>query len=145
MNVLFLLLLLLGSTLFASCRSAQDENRLTDLEKAKVLRVQNPFGANRVEVPGAKGVFLGLKDCEVYRSISEDNVIVGWEKALGKPFYPLGVCSRSEINANGEYANAFLCVLGMGAGGGCSAGGNYRTKDGKNWEKEGKGKWVKEE
>ena len=108
------------------------------------MRIQNPFG-NRVEVPEAKGIFLGLKDCVVYRSISESNVILAWEKALGKPFYPMGVCSRGELTVNGEYAQAFLCVLGMGAGGGCSAGGNYRTRDGRAWEKETKGKWIKEE
>lgn len=143
-TVVFVLVLSLLPFLFA-CDSTVRQNRLSEKEKAKILMIQNPFGINRVEVPEVKGLFLGLKECDVYRSISEGNVIVAWEKALDKPSYPMGVCSRSELHAGGEYARAFLCVLGMGAGGGCSAGGNYRTRDGRAWEKETKGKWVREE
>jgi len=135
-----------GFTLFFSgCDSVVRENQLSDKEKIKVLAVQNPFGSNRVEIPNAKGVFLGLKDCAIYRSVSQDNVILAWEKSLSKPFYPLGSCSRSEISVEDDYVHVFLCVLGLGAGGGCSAGGNYRTQDGTTWEKEKAGKWMREE
>lgn len=136
---------LLMIMILSACDRTVRQNRLSEKEKAKILKIQNPFGENRLELPEIKGRFLGLKDCNVYRSISEDHVIVAWEKALDKPYYPMGVCSRSELYAQGEYAQAFLCVLGMGAGGGCSAGGNYRTRDGQTWEKEIQGKWVKEE
>lgn len=129
----------------SACDSTIRNNQLTEKEKSKVLMVQNPFGANRVEVPQQKGLFLGLKDCTIYRSISSEGVITAWETSLSKPFYPLGICSRSELTVEGDYVQAFLCVLGMGAGGGCSAGGNYRTQDGRVWEKEARGKWVKEE
>jgi hypothetical protein len=140
----FVIVLWLCASLSA-CDSTIRQNRLSEKEKEKILRIQNPFGPSRIEVPEVKGLFLGLKDCGIYRSISESNVIVAWEKALDKPFYPAGICSRSDLHVQGEYAQAFLCVLGMGAGGGCSAGGNYRTRDGKTWEKEIRGKWVKEE
>ncbi len=63
-------------------------------------------------------------------------------KVLDAGFY-LGftVCSRESISASQDYVRVTLVKTAIGAGGCCAAGGKYRTKVGRNWEKDGRDGW----
>ncbi len=84
---------------------------------------------------GVPVAFL-LQDCSVYL-LNASGDSVRRTKVLSTEFY-LGftVCSRQSIHADDDYVQVTLGKTAIGAGGCCAAGGNYRSKDGRAWEKD---------
>ena len=81
-----------------------------------------------------------LKSCKVYLlDLNGDKV--KQEKVLEPSFYPwFTVCAEQEMHVEGEYLRVYLRDVAIGAGGGNTGGGEYRSKDGRKWEKHtGKG------
>jgi hypothetical protein len=88
-----------------------------------------------------KPVAFLLLDCAVFLldTTGED---VKRNKVLTPGFYFwLDVCTGQSISAEGEYVNVFLANRAIGAGGGNTTGGSYRSKDGITWEKKTEKGW----
>ena len=94
---------------------------------------------------GGRPLALMVHECKVYNL--EDPPRNGGTRAsvLEPDFYPWpSVCSRQSIEADTAYVTVLLGRTGFGAGGCCATGGAYRTRDGRVWEREGKGgAWTK--
>lgn len=140
--------LVLFSLSVSGCKDEVEKLELSDSEKARIVHLQNPFGPQLIRFTevGEKGpVLLGLDNCKVYRAKIEQGVVLGWEMVL-KGFYPFfTACTQQSIEYDGHYARVFLCEQAIGAGGGCAAGGNYRSLDGSNWEEKKGNQWTKVE
>lgn len=95
----------------------------------------------QTELQGKAVAFL-VQGCKVYLlDASGDGVK---EKHVLSPgFYPwFTVCTGQSLRQEGGYVIAHLSNRAIGAGGGNTSGGEYRTKDGEQWQKHtGKG-WV---
>jgi len=89
---------------------------------------------------GKPTAFL-LQDCKLYL-LAVTAEAVKKERVLEPDFY-LGftTCTRQEIKLEGEYLKVFLSQQAVGAGGGNAGGGNYRSKNGRDWEKQKDGTW----
>jgi hypothetical protein len=88
----------------------------------------------RIELGGKPVAFL-LMDCTVYL-LTVANKEVVQDKVLGAGFYPwFTVCQHSTLEQDGEFVKVYLAKQAVGAGGGSVAGGNFRSKDGRSWEK----------
>lgn len=139
-------LLLFSGLLVSGCKDDIEKMELSEKEKARVIQIQNPFGVNliRFSVLGEKEpVSLGMKDCKIYRAKNEQGVVTGWEQSLNAIYLSFTACTRQSIEYDGQYVKVFICEQAIGAGGGCAAGGNYRSRDGKLWEKLNGNKWEK--
>ena len=96
----------------------------------------------RVQVAGSDApMILGVHDCIVYKAITDNGEITRWKMVLrsdwGSQYANISLkCTRQSIRWDGTYVNVDLCAQGISeAGGGCAAGGNYRSRDGEhNWE-----------
>lgn len=84
-----------------------------------------------------QAVHLVTSDCVVY--LDEADPASGarrWVKVLEPEFYPsLMSCVHQSLGREGEAVEAFVGRQAMGAGGCCSSGGRYRSRDGRTWEK----------
>ena len=89
---------------------------------------------------GKNTAFL-LLNCEVFLLDVADGKVKR-EKVL-KPGFYLGftACTDQSISAEGGYALANLANRAIGAGGGNTSGGAYRSKDGRVWEKKTSKGW----
>jgi len=88
----------------------------------------------QTQLQGKNTAFL-LMNCEVFvLDLTQDKV--KRTKVLTTGFY-LGFtsCTGQSIAAEGGYVIAHLANRAIGAGGGNTSGGNYRSKDGLKWEK----------
>jgi hypothetical protein len=134
--------------LVAGCANDIEKLGLSEVEKVRILQLQNPFGQNyvRFAVPGEKQeVILGLKECEVYRAKLELGVVTEWiqEKKLHS-FYPLwSACSRESLKQDGQFIKVSFCKTPISAGGGCAGGGgDFRSINGRDWQVlDGNDKW----
>lgn len=58
------------------------------------------------------------------------------EKVLQTGFYPwFTTCVEQSMKLDGKHLRVWLSNTAIGAGGGNIGGGNYRSEDGRNWEK----------
>ena len=89
---------------------------------------------------GKPAVFL-LLDCEVFL-IDASGKEVTRTKVLSTGFYfGLTSCTNQSIHMDGEYVFVDLANIAIGAGGGNTSGGSYRSKDGVMWEKSTEKGW----
>ncbi len=95
------------------------------------------FGKNliRVHVPGKPDpLILGASGCKLYRARYEHQDIVGWQVTLAADWaQPSRVYDRlhGRVAFMGrKYVKVYFCALAIGAGGGCTNGGNYRSSTG---------------
>jgi hypothetical protein len=112
-------------------------------EKLEALRKEvAPKGGTilRAELGGKPVYFLAL-DCKVFL-LDPAAEKVKQTKVLQTGFY-LGftACMEHSIQQEGEYVIAYLANRAIGAGGGNTSGGTYRSKDGIQWEKKMGAKW----
>jgi len=106
----------------------------TDAERLDRFEKKIKGSIYRIEL-GGQPVALLLKDCKVY-VLTVANKEVVKEKVLDTGFYPwFTVCTRSTLEQEGEFVKVYLAKQAIGAGGGSVGGGNYRSKDGRSWEK----------
>jgi hypothetical protein len=90
-------------------------------------------------VVGGLPVHLALEDCEVF-VVSDDG---GREKVLSTDFYPmLSACARQEAASDAEFITVELGRLALGAGACCTTGGQWRSRDGRVWERRHNGRWL---
>jgi hypothetical protein len=81
-------------------------------------------------------LILGASGCKLYRARIEHQDIVGWDVTLaadwGADAYPqfMTACMRESLAWDGKYAKVYFCALAIGAGGGCTNGGYYRSLTG---------------
>jgi len=89
-----------------------------------------------VHVPGkADPLILGSTDCKVYRAKIERQDITGWEVTLAADWgatYPafMTACLNDSLSWDGKYVKVYFCARAIGAGGGCTNGGHYRSRTG---------------
>ena len=97
------------------------------------------FGQNLivVHVPGrGDPLILGASGCKLYRARIEHEDITGWDVTLaadwGAVAYPqfLTACTRESLAWDGHDVRVYFCALAIGAGGGCTNGGYYRSRTG---------------
>ena len=110
---------------------------------AKLQKEVRPKGSEVFQtlIGGQPKAFL-LLECKVYLLDTADKAIRR-EKVLEPGFY-LGftACTGQTIKTEGEYVMVYLAQQAVGAGGGNAGGGNYRSKDGRNWEKHTEKGWL---
>jgi hypothetical protein len=124
--------------LAAGCADDIEQLTLSEVEKVRILQLQNPFGENyvRFAVPGEKQqVILGLKACKVYRAKLELGVVTEWiqENTLHS-FYPLwSACTRESLRQDAQSIRVSFCKTPIG--GGCAGGGgDFRSINGIDWQ-----------
>ena len=135
--LLLALLLLAGVPAYFSMRELSPEEKLLLLQK----KVEPQGGVVlQTELQGKKMNFL-LLDCELFLLDSSGKEI-DQTKVLRAGFYFwLTGCTGQSIRREGEYLMVNLENRAIGAGGGNTTGGLYRSKDGVDWEKRFGGKW----
>ena len=94
---------------------------------------------------GERPLALMVNECKVYNL--DDTPRKGGKRppVLEPDFYPWPtVCARQSIDADTAWVTVQLGRTGFGAGGCCATSGTYRTRDGRVWEREGKGgAWIR--
>jgi hypothetical protein len=124
----------------AACKDDIEKLKLSEVEKVRILQLQNPFGENyvRFAVSGQEQqVALGLKGCNLYRAKLEQGVVTEWvQDDTLSTFYPLwSACSRESLKQDGQYIKLSFCKTPFGAGGGCAGGGgDFRSANGIDWQ-----------
>ena len=93
---------------------------------------------------GGRSVALMVHDCKVF-DLSEPPRQDGRRPSvLTTELYPWPTsCSRESIEADTAWVMVRLGRTGFGAGGCCAAGGTYRSRDGRTWEKRAAGEWIR--
>jgi hypothetical protein len=104
-----------------------------------------------VHLPGRSDpLILGLSGCKLYRARIEHQDIVGWDVTLaadwGAVSYPgfMTACVDESLAWDGQYVKVSLCARAIGAGGGCTNGGEYRSRTGaRPWFiSDGPNRWI---
>ena len=117
--------------------------RQTPAEKLTALAAEvKPKGGQifQTVLQGKPLVFL-LLDCKVFL-VDASGKEVTRTKVLSTGFYFwLDGCTGQSIKADGGFVSVYLANLAIGAGGGNTSGGSYRTEDGLNWEKSTEKGW----
>lgn len=133
----------------SGCKDDIEEMKLSPEEKTRVLALQNPFGKNLVRLTNAASgadVLIGLKRCRAYRAALEHSVVTEWlriEEVTGRNLLAGGGCNSQNITFDGKHVYLDYCATAIGAGGGCGGGaGEYRSANGRDWERKSKGVWV---
>ncbi len=130
-------LLAVALGLLAACRRPKTPDELLEAFGKEMA----PKGGRlfRAELENRNLAFL-LMDCKVYLlTVAEGKV--RREQVLRTGFYfGLTTCMGQSMRVEGGYVIAELSNRAIGAGGGNTSGGTYRSADGVHWEKKtGKG------
>jgi hypothetical protein len=87
-------------------------------------------------------VALMVHECVVYNLTDPPGRNGKRPKILEPDFYPWPTfCQRETIAADTAWVTVTLGRTGFGAGGCCATGGTYRTRDGRQWERDGAKGW----
>ena len=128
----------IGFASFAAFWAYAEFSKTTPARRIAALQKEvQPKGGIVFEtaLPGKPTTFLVL-DCAVYILDASKEGDVARTKVVRTGFYfGLDTCTDQSIKAEGEYIIVYLANRAIGAGGGNTSGGNYRSKDGVNWEK----------
>ena len=94
---------------------------------------------------GGRTLALMVHDCKVYDLADTPGKGGKRPSVLQPEFYPWPtVCTRESIASDSAFVTVTLGRTGVGAGGCCATGGTYRSRDGREWEREGQGgKWTR--
>jgi hypothetical protein len=96
-------------------------------------------------VVSGQQVAIMIRDCKVY-NLADKPRFDGVRPVLVRPdFYPWPtLCARESIEGDSAHVTVTIGRHGFGAGGCCSTGGTYRSRDGRVWERERpKGGWIR--
>ena len=117
--------------------AARSADSIVAIAASKDLVLRGPVGG--------RSLALMVHDCKVY-DLGDTPGKGGKRPAvLQTEFYPWPtVCSRESITRDSAFVTVTLGRTGIGAGGCCAAGGTYRSRDGREWEREGQGgRWTR--
>lgn len=130
------ILLWMGASYLFRKRSPQE--KLAALQEEVAPKGGEVF---QTTLQGKPVAFL-LIDCDVFLLDPNQEDGVGRTKVLQPGFYPwFKVCTGQSIKVEGPYVVVYLANRAIGAGGGNTSGGLYRSKDGVKWEKETSKGW----
>ena len=130
--LVFLALLAVAAGLWVAFRRQKTPDEVLDAFGKEM----EPKGGRlfRAELRDRKLAFLML-DCKVYL-LTVANGKVKQEKVLRTGFYfGLTVCTGQSMRMESGFVIAELSNRAIGAGGGNTSGGTYRSTDGVQWEK----------
>ena len=119
-----------------------EEERATQAADSIVAIADTAGRVFRGVVAGAP-VAIMVHECKVY-NLADKPRLDGQRPVLAKAeFYPWPTaCVRESIEGDSAYVTVTIGRQGFGAGGCCAAGGTYRSRDGRAWEKKDPaGKW----
>ncbi len=112
-------------------RTPSAEERLAAYEKAAAARGSVIYHTTLLD----KHMIFEAESCRVYL-LDNSSAEVRRTKVVRAGFYFfLDGCMEQSFSREGEYLKVYLVNRAIGAGGGNTSGGNYRTKDGVSWEK----------
>ena len=95
-----------------------------------------------VQWNGAPMTFV-LRDCSVYLAEEASDGMIARTRVLKTGFYLLPTaCTSQSLRAGDQFLVAELANRAIGAGGGNTTGGTYRSRDGRAWEKETATGWT---
>ena len=138
-----LLMIVVGIAAFAALWVYSISRKTTPEQKLQALETEVKAKGGqifRTVLMGQPKVFL-LLDCSLYL-LDASGEEIKRDKVLTTGFYfGLAGCTDQSISIEGEYLNVYLANRAIGAGGGNTTGGNYRSKDGKSWEKKSAKGW----
>jgi len=95
----------------------------------------------RTTLEGKPLAFL-LEKCTVYLLDVTDAEIKRREVLSTSFYFFLDSCSKQTMEQQGEYVRVHLYARAIGAGGGNTTGGDFRSKDGLTWEKLDGASWI---
>ncbi len=95
----------------------------------------------RTTLQGQPRAFL-MDKCTLYLLDVTDEEIKRKEVLSTDFYFFLDSCGKQTIGVEGEYLRVYFHAQAVGAGGGNTTGGEYRSKDGLSWEKLTDGKWA---
>ncbi|MBM3756351.1 MAG: hypothetical protein FJW38_20465 [Acidobacteria bacterium] len=95
----------------------------------------------RTTLHGKPLAFL-LDKCTLYLLDVTDAEIKRREVLSTSFYFFLASCSKQTIEQQGEYVRVHLYARAIGAGGGNTTGGDFRSKDGLTWEKLDGVSWI---
>lgn len=142
--LVLLLLVCLGIAEFAALWAFSAFSKKTPQQKLAALQEEvRPKGGEVFQtVLLGKPVTFLLLDCSVFLIDAAGDAIQR-TKVLSPGFYfGLDVCTNQSIAVEGEFVQVYLANRAIGAGGGNTSGGNYRSKDGVTWEKKTGKVWA---
>ena len=120
-----------AALLLPACASKPVPYAISDSDRQR-------FAAGLIDVahPGRDPLIEGLSGCIVYKAQFDGQQISGWKAALGSDWgaeaYPgfMTACTKETIAFKRNEVVVYLCALAIGAGGGCTNGGYYRSRTG---------------
>ena len=134
----------IGVAAFAGLWAYSVLSRKTPAQQLAALQAEvKPKGGIVFETTlnGKPLVFL-VQSCKVYLLDASAKRVERTQVLRTGFYFGLDVCGDQSIGAEGEYVNVFLSTQAIGAGGGNTTGGNYRSKDGVAWEKKTEKGWL---
>ena len=140
----------LAAALAATIACSPSEEELRAREEALAARAADSILAiasadDRVFRGAIDGrpLALAVHECQVW-NLDDPPRSDGRRPALVKPdFYPWPTaCQRQSIAEDSGWVVVTLGRMGFGAGGCCATGGTWRTRDGRAWERDVRGKWA---
>ena len=138
-----LMMFSVGAIAFAALWTYTIMSKTTPEQKLATFQKEvRPKGGQifRTILIGKPVVFL-LLDCSVF-VLDATGEEIKQNKVLSPGFYfGLDVCTDQSISTEGEYVKVYLANRAIGAGGGNTSGGYYRSKDGLTWEKQNGNTW----
>ncbi len=112
-------------------RTPTAEERLAAYERAAAARGSVIYHTTLLD----RHMVFEAESCRVYL-LDNSGAEVKRTKVVRSGFYFfLDGCMEQRFSREGEYLHVFLSNRAIGAGGGNTSGGDYRTKDGVSWEK----------
>ena len=133
----------IGVTIVAGLWVREILTRKTPAQKLEALQAEvKPKGGQvfQTVLLGKPLAFL-LLDCKVFQLDASGDEVTR-TKVLSPGFYfGLDVCTGQSIRLESEFLRVDLSTQAIGAGGGNTTGGAYRSTDGVTWEKHTEKGW----
>ena len=120
-------------------------SKKTPAQKLAALREEvKPKGGQVFETTLLdKPVAFLLEGCNLYILDPNGEDEVKRQKVLSPGFYFwLDTCTEQSIRKEGEFVLVYLANRAIGAGGGNTSGGHYRSRNGYDWEKNTETGWL---
>jgi len=112
-------------------RKPTAEERMAAYEKAATARGGVIYHTTLLD----KHMIFEAESCRVYLLDNSGDEVQRTKVVRSGFYFFLDGCMEQRFSREGEYLHVFLANRAIGAGGGNTSGGDYRTKDGVTWEK----------
>ncbi len=143
----FLLSLLImagvGAAAFAALWAYSILGKTSPEQKLQAFKKEISSGRGEIfetTLQGKPLIFL-LDNCELFLVDASGETITKTKVLRAGFYFGLDVCMSQSIITKGEYLTVRLVNQAIGAGGGNTSGGDYRSKDGTAWEKKTENGW----